>query len=183
MMHMEASDPAATPPAEIPARGRIRPARPDEVEHLSGLAFRAKAHWGYDAAFMAACIPALTVSVEQVTAPDRRLLVAEDEGGTVVGFAALHLDTAAAPDTAELTDLFVEPRAIGQGYGWRLWQQAMALARSLGVREVRIESDPFAEPFYLRQGAVRIGETPSSAIPGRVLPLLRCDLAGDGSPE
>jgi GNAT superfamily N-acetyltransferase len=182
MMLVESSDLAAVPSAGAPAGGRIRRARPDEVQHLSALALRAKAHWGYDAAFMAACIPALTVSVEQVMAPGRHLLVAEDAGGTVVGFAALHLD-AAGLGTAELTDLFVEPRAIGQGYGWRLWQQTMALARSLGVREVRIESDPFAERFYLRQGAVRIGETPSSAIPGRVLPLLRCDLAGDGSHE
>jgi GNAT superfamily N-acetyltransferase len=172
---MEPPDQEAAPAAASPALGeRIRRARPDEVDHLSALALRAKAHWGYDAAFMAACIPALTVSVEQVTAPDRHLLVAEDESGIVVGFAALRLDTASG--TAELTDLFVEPRAIGQGYGWRLWQHTMMLARSLGVRAVRIESDPYAEPFYLRQGAVRIGETPSSVIPGRALPLLRVDL-------
>jgi hypothetical protein len=35
-----------------------------------------------------------------------------------------------------------------------------------------IQSDPFAEGFYLRLGADRIGEVPSQALPGRVLPLL-----------
>jgi hypothetical protein len=35
-----------------------------------------------------------------------------------------------------------------------------------------ILSDPFAEAFYARLGAVRIGEGPSDAIPGRLLPLL-----------
>ena len=32
----------------------IREARPDEAELLSELAFRSKAHWGYDAEFLEA---------------------------------------------------------------------------------------------------------------------------------
>ena len=32
----------------------IRRARPDEADALTALATRAKAHWGYDAEFMAA---------------------------------------------------------------------------------------------------------------------------------
>jgi GNAT superfamily N-acetyltransferase len=173
---MEPSNRAA-PPAGAPGGGaRIRPARPDEAAHLSALTFRSKAHWGYDDVFMQACIPVLTVEAERIAAPGERYVVAEDAGGTVVGYASLRLD-AADPHAAELTNLFVEPLAIGQGYGWRLWQHAMAAARSLGVQRVRIEADPFAERFYLRQGAVRIGETPSDAIPGRVIPLLSFDLA------
>jgi GNAT superfamily N-acetyltransferase len=127
---------------------------------------------------MAACVPALTIEAERIAAPGEHYVVAEDDDGVVVGFAALRLD-AADPRAAELTNLFVEPSAIGQGCGWRLWRHAMALARSLGVQRVRIEADPFAERFYLRQGAVRIGETPSDAIPGRVIPLLSFDLDGD----
>jgi GNAT superfamily N-acetyltransferase len=180
MMRMEPFVPAAST-ADASAEGRrIRPARPDEAEHLSALAFRAKAHWGYDDAFMQACIPALTVEAARIATPGGQIWVLEDAGGTVVGFAALRLD-AGDPRSAELTDLFVEPRVIGQGYGHRLWQHTMTAARGLGVKQVRIESDPFAERFYLRQGAVRIGETPSDAIPGRVLPLLRFDLAGTGT--
>jgi hypothetical protein len=33
----------------------IRPAQADEVEALTALALRSKAHWGYDDAFMEAC--------------------------------------------------------------------------------------------------------------------------------
>jgi GNAT superfamily N-acetyltransferase len=172
---MEPVNQAAPPGSLSSDGGRIRPARPAEAEHLSALAIRSKAHWGYDAAFMAACVPALTVNAEWIGSPGLHYVVAEDDTGTVVGFASLRLD-AADPRAAELTSLFVEPRAIGQGYGWRLWQHAMAMARALGVRRVRIEADPFAERFYLRQGAVRIGETPSDAIPGRVIPLLSLDL-------
>ncbi len=33
----------------------------------------------------------------------------------------------------------------------------MRQARALGVSELRIKSDPAAEPFYLKMGAVRTG--------------------------
>ncbi len=157
-------------------RSIVRRAHPGEAAHLTALALRSKAYWGYDADFMAACIPVLTISSERIAAPGEYVFVAEDASGTVVGFAALRLDGHDRPD-AELTDLFVEPAVIGQGFGRRLWQHAMEAARALGVRRVRIASDPFAEPFYLRQGAERIGGIPSDAIPGRVLPLLRVTLA------
>ncbi len=178
MPNMEPVKKAAPPGTVSTGEVRIRPAQPIEAEHLSALAFRSKAAWGYDAAFMEACIPALTIEAERIAAPGEQYFVAEDAAGVVVGFAALRMDST-GPHAAELTNLFVEPGAIGHGYGWRLWQHAMAAARSLGVRHVRIESDPFAERFYLRQGAVRIGETPSDAIPGRVIPLMRFNLDGD----
>ena len=43
----------------------IRPARSGEAKALSDLALRSKAHWGYDAAFMAACRAELTVTPAQ----------------------------------------------------------------------------------------------------------------------
>jgi hypothetical protein len=51
--------------------------------------------------------------------------------------------------------MFVEPEAIGMGYG-RLGRR-LARARRLRFSELVIESDRFAEPFYLAMGAVRIG--------------------------
>jgi GNAT superfamily N-acetyltransferase len=157
------------PTADSPTHNiRVRHARPDEAAHLTALGLRSNAYWGYDAAFMAACVPPLTVTARQIAASDERYFVAEDATGLVQGYAALRVRI----DDAELTSLFVEPGAIGQGYGWRLWQHAVEVACSLGARRLRIEADPFAEAFYLRQGAERIGETPSDAIPGRLLPLL-----------
>jgi GNAT superfamily N-acetyltransferase len=130
------------------------------------LALRSKAFWGYDAAFMAACVPALTLAADRIAAEPFFVLEA---GGEVLGYAGLRIDAA----DAELTNLFVEPGAIGRGYGKQLWQHTVSVARELGARCLRIESDPFAEPFYRAMGAERIGETPSDAIPGRMLPLLR----------
>jgi len=92
------------------------------------------------------------------------------EGGPerILGFATLEGE---APG-GELGMLFVDPEVIGQGVGTALFQHISTLATQLGFHRLTIAADPFAEPFYLAQGAVRIGAVPSGAIPGRSLPLL-----------
>jgi len=52
----------------------IRPARAGEAEALTALCVRSKAHWGYDAAFMRLCVPALTMSEHGIA--EGRVLVA-----------------------------------------------------------------------------------------------------------
>ena len=47
-------------------RATIRRARPDEAALLSALALRSKAYWGYDTAFIEACVAALTIVPESV---------------------------------------------------------------------------------------------------------------------
>lgn len=144
---------------------RLRPGRPGEAAALSALAFRAKAHWGYDAGFMEACRAELSVTGEDIT--HRRLIVAE-VGGRLAGFAVL--DTSGDP--AEVADLWVDPHCMGAGVGRALWDDAAAAARAAGHRELRVEADPHAEGFYTAMGARRIGDAPSGSIAGRRLPLL-----------
>ena len=50
-----------------------------------------------------------------------------------------------------------------------------------GAGRLTILADPNAAAFYERAGAVRIGEAPSDAAPGRLLPLyeVRLDSTGD----
>ncbi|MFH8382916.1 hypothetical protein ACH4E7_18490 [Kitasatospora sp. NPDC018058] len=71
---------------------RIRPARPAEAELLTGIAVRAKAHWGYDEAFMAACRDELTLDAAAIGWASASTVVAED-GGRVLGFAVLSPST------------------------------------------------------------------------------------------
>jgi GNAT superfamily N-acetyltransferase len=77
---------------------------------------------------------------------------------------------------AELEALFVEPDAIGRGYGKKLMQHARKTALAMGCNTVIIQGDPHAEPFYASIGARRIGTRPSASIAGRELPLFRLDL-------
>jgi GNAT superfamily N-acetyltransferase len=150
----------------------IRPARPDEAAHLSDLAFRSKGYWPYDAAFLEACRAELTLTPEYIDTHPVYLCETE---GRIVGFYALDDQ----PPGGELDDLFVEPDAIGQGYGKRLFLHATETAKRRGWSFMRIESDPHAEPFYLAMGAIRVGEVPSGSIPGRVIPLCRLALVDD----
>ena len=143
----------------------IRRAVPGECEALSDLALRSKAHWGYDANFLAACRAELTV--EPADVQRLRVTVAE-ESGEIVGFYAL----GAGPPEGELSFLFVEPARIGAGVGRTLWQDCLATAARIGLSRIRIESDPFAEGFYTGMGATRAGDVQSESIPHRRLPLL-----------
>ncbi|MFJ9591470.1 GNAT family N-acetyltransferase [Streptomyces virginiae] len=127
---------------------KVRAARPAEAEALTGLVMRSKAHWGYDAALLAACAAELRIRPDEVTA--RRIVVAEDAEGTVLGLASLE---GGAP-LATLGLLFVEPSAIGQGVGRVLYRDVLRRAVQLGVRRLVIDSDPHAAGFYRAMGAV-----------------------------
>jgi GNAT superfamily N-acetyltransferase len=147
---------------------RFRPARPDEGVALTELALRAKAHWGYDEGFLDAARMSLTIDAE--TLRSARVFVAERDGA-VVGFHGL----LGEPPCGQLEWMFLEPHAIGHGYGRAMWHDAMERAGAAGFTELLIESDRFAEPFYLAMGAARIGAT-ASPVDGAPLPLLRIEI-------
>ena len=148
----------------------IRRARPAEAGALSALALRSKAHWGYDAEFLAACRDDLTISADEI---ENSPVYVCDGGDAPLGFYRLLLRD---DGVAELDDLFVEPAAMGQGIGRSLWRHAVATATNLGASEMVWQSDPQAEGFYLAMGARRAGESESTVTPGRMLPLLRFQL-------
>ncbi len=143
----------------------IRPARVEEAATLSALALRSKAHWGYDSEFLEACRDVLTVRPEAIAGGSVHVL---ERRGKLLGFYSL------APWRAdvELLHFFVDPPAMGDGVGRRLWSNAVQRARRLGFLRLLVQSDPNAEGFYLKLGAERIGEVPSQAVAGRLLPLL-----------
>ncbi|MFJ1566011.1 GNAT family N-acetyltransferase [Streptomyces erythrochromogenes] len=136
---------------------KVRAARAAEAEALTGLVMRSKAHWGYDAGFLAACAAELRIRPDEVTA--RRIVVAEDPQGTVLGLASLE---GAAP-LATLGLLFVEPSAIGQGVGRLLYRDVLRRAVEQGVRRLVIDSDPHAAGFYRAMGAVAAPTGPTAA--------------------
>lgn len=157
----------------MPEKTRIRQARLEEANLLTEVTLRSKAHWQYDAAFLAATKHELEFQPGKFL-PDFHVYVLED-GQNIRGFCSL---IPIAPARIELHDLFVEPGYIGKGHGKRLWDHAIELARGLGFRTVVLTADPHAEPFYLRQGAIRVGEKSSSVLPGRTLPVLEYSVGG-----
>lgn len=148
----------------------IRAARPDERDLLSALLVRSKASWGYDAAFMDAVRDDLRLAPDYLDHTQTAVL---EDCGQIAGFCGVRI----SGERALLVDLFIDPPFMGRGHGARLLRHAIDLARSAGCRWLEWESDPHAEPFYLRHGARRIGETSSTAIAGRMLPVMRLDLS------
>ena len=143
----------------------LRSAQPAEAAALSALALRSKAHWGYAADFLAACEAELTWSpadlqgyVSQVVLEDQR----------IAGFG---LYVPHSQQTVELDALFIEPWAIGRGYGRMLFNALAALAHAAGYTYMYMQSDPYAAPFYQRMGAIATGTRPSHSVEGRVLPV------------
>ena len=79
-------------------------------------------------------------------------------GARALGFYALSGVGAAR----EFEHLWVAPSHIGRGMGALMFSHAVATLRADGARRLRIASDPHAEGFYLRMGAPRVGEWPST---------------------
>ena len=145
----------------------IRLARVEEAALLSDLCFRSKAVWGYDEPFMTLCREALSIGPQQIAGGN--VWVATVADGTIAG--VVELAATDQPDTLDLGKLFVEPRHIRAGFGRVLLAHAVAEARRRGAKRLTVLADPYAGAFYERNGASRIGDAPSDAIPGRFVPL------------
>jgi GNAT superfamily N-acetyltransferase len=145
----------------------IRLARVEEGVLLSDLCFRSKAVWGYDERFMTLCREALSIGPLQIVGGDVWVATAAD--GTIAG--VVELAATDQPDTLDLGKLFVEPRHIRSGFGRILLAHAVAEARRRGATRLTVLADPHAAAFYERNGASRICDAPSDAIPGRFVPL------------
>ncbi len=146
----------------------VRHARPDEAEALTELAMRAKASWGYDDAFMAACRDELTLTPEKMAA--WTVWVAE-AAGEIAGMVALSLGGA-----AEVEDFFVEPAFQGRGVGGALMAVLLDAARAASATVLEVDADPNAEAIYAKLGFETFSRSPSGSIAGRWLPRMRMAL-------
>jgi N-acetylglutamate synthase-like GNAT family acetyltransferase len=142
----------------------IRRAAASDAEALTALAHAAKRHWRYPEEWIALWRRDLTFTAEFI---ERHPVYGAVEDGTIVGVYALMF---AAAD-CELEHFWVAPARMGAGIGRTLFEHAVAGCRAIGVRRLWINADPNAEGFYVRMGARRVGEVPSTPA-GRVLPRL-----------
>jgi GNAT superfamily N-acetyltransferase len=146
----------------------VRRARPHEGTRLTDLAVRAKSHWGYSEEFLESARADLTIDADTIRSA--RIYVVERRRATI-GFYGL----LGNPPHGRLEWMFLEPEAIGRGYGRWMSNDAVQRAKTADFTELRIESDRFAEPFYEAMGATRTGVT-ASPVDGAPLPLFKFDL-------
>jgi GNAT superfamily N-acetyltransferase len=147
----------------------IREASPSEADQLTELALRSKGHWGYDAEFLEDARSDLTLTTQYISSCPVFVI---EEQGSIRGFYSL----SGEGEEVELMHIFVEPAAIGRGYGKLLFRHAVETARRLKYEQLVIGSDPQAVGFYEAMGARRVGEIASPIRAGRMLPLLHYSL-------
>ena len=149
----------------------IRKARPEESAQLTQLAHLAKRHWGYPLEWMDLWRDGLTISPDYIDEHDA--LVAEIDG-EIVGVCVLELQG----DRGRLEHVWIHPMHQRKRIGQSLVSTALAAAAKAGVAVVDVLSDPYAEAFYARLGARKVGDRPAP-MPGateRTLPELEFTL-------
>ncbi len=141
----------------------LRPPNKTELSEVSELCLRSKAYWGYDEAFMISCRDELTLTEADLC--NDKVAVAEDRIG-LAGVVQVSNDQTGC----YLEKLFVDTDRIGQGVGKILYEWSISAAREFGAKELIVEADPDAAPFYERMGCQRKGQANSGSIQGRILP-------------
>ena len=130
---------------------RIRRATASDAERLTALT---QASSAYDGPFRV-ILDGYAITPAQIERDE--LHVAVDPDGRVLGYYSLVI---ASAGDAELDLLFVDDAAQGRGLGALLFEHMRVCAGARGAKHVRIVSHPPSEAFYLRMGAVPIGEQP-----------------------
>ena len=146
----------------------IRAALPEEAELLGELACTSKAWWGYPSPQVELWREELSPTPASIAS--QPTCIAEVDG-VAAGFYQLYLGDS---DRGELKNLWVLPAYMRQGIGAALLAHAAARAGRGKITSLTINADPNAEPFYLSQGAIRVGSVPSPipGEPGRILPQM-----------
>jgi N-acetylglutamate synthase-like GNAT family acetyltransferase len=136
-------------------------------ELLRDILIASKGYWGHAQEQLEQWRSTLTFEAEYIARNSVKLIVKDNE---VIGFFAI-----VKSNSNELDHLWLLPKAIGKGYGNLVFKQIITEAIALDIPDFYIISDPNAEGFYIKQGAVRVGET-YSAPQKRMLPKLKFTL-------
>ena len=147
---------------------KIRRAMEADSEELTRIAHESKRYWGYPERWIELWRDDLTLSPDFIVSNE--VYLAEDD-------EALGCYSLIAGDPWVLEHFWIRPSAMGKGVGRQLFEHARSMGLASGASVFEIDADPNAEPFYLRMGAVRVGEV-RSEVDGqpRVRPLLHLRL-------
>ncbi|KPK47508.1 MAG: hypothetical protein AMS22_16515 [Thiotrichales bacterium SG8_50] len=143
----------------------IEKPKAEEARELNEFSRASKRYWGYPDEWLELWEHEMTITPETIRSRD--FYVGRKEKELVFFYSIRQLPE----NSYELEDCWVASQYIGKGYGRILFEHLNATLKSLNCHLLVIVSDPYAEGFYRRMGAVRVGEKPST-IKGRFLPVL-----------
>jgi len=132
----------------------IRRCLENEADVLTAIAHSAKASWPYTADQIDAWSESLTIAP---TLLGNSFAYVAEVNSEVAGFYVL----CDLEGTWCLEHLWVLPNFMRQGIGTALLTHARSLAIQQGATTIAIDSEPYAEQFYLAYGAQRVGVAPA----------------------
>ena len=134
------------------------------TELLRDTLITSKGYWGYSQEQLEQWRSNLTFEAEYIVRNTVKLILKDKE---LIGFFAI-----VKGDSNELDHLWLLPKAIGKGYGNLVFEQILLECKILEISNFYITSDPDAEGFYLKKGALKVGEVYSEP-QKRMLPKLK----------
>jgi GNAT superfamily N-acetyltransferase len=149
---------------------RVSRALPEHAEALTEIAISAKRYWNYPETWIQHWLPQLTISPEYISANEVWMMLDDEK---IIAFYAL----SQSENVYELGHLWVLPEYIGQGIGKQLFQHVLEGCKLLNISTLKIYSDPNAQTFYEKMGAVKVSEYHSDLFgEDRVLPIMEIRL-------
>lgn len=138
------------------------------TELLRDTLISSKGYWGYSDEQLAKWKSNLKFEEKYIASNTVKLI---QKGTEVIGFFAI-----VKGDDNELDHFWLLPEAIGKGYGNKVFEQILSECKTLKITYFHIISDPDAEGFYLKKGAIKVGEVYSEP-QRRMLPKLKYSVA------
>ena len=142
----------------------LRKAEKADLPALNRISLASKRYWNYPDHWIEKWKPMLRVRASDLQ--NQTFLILENER-EIMGFSALYEEE----QYFEITHFWILPTYIGQGYGKLLMKKLLEYSVNT-TKDIIVEADPNAVPFYESQGFVtydRVESNPS----GRYLPLMK----------
>ena len=138
-----------------------------EINKLNELMRLSKAYWGYPQSFMDDFMEIFQLTDKHLSS---HLLKTLQQGDEIIGFLGFQKNN---DEPLELDYFFIHPSYIGKGFGRKLWEQALVIAKSMGKTNFILWSDPGAEKFYEKMGCTNIGMRKSPLLANRECPIMQ----------
>lgn len=132
---------------------------------LTDIAARSEAYWGYDSDFMEKFKSIYCITEEFIS--QNPTFILENCGRGIGFYSILKCDM-----ETSLEYFYIDSDYIGKGYGKLLWNHMVSFCKEQGIAELYFVTSPQAKEFYVKMGAVPIGEADSLVTKGRKIPKL-----------
>lgn len=157
----------------------IKEALPSDSAILTDISFASKRHWDYPDEYFDIWKKELTITESYILNNTVYISYFENIICGYYSMVIVRKDTKYGKVIVKkgtwLEHLFIRPDFIKKGIGRQLVWHAISIARELNTDKLLLFSDPFANGFYEKMGAVYLYESPSS-IEGRSVSVYQIEV-------